>query len=184
MEVAETIVRVPENASTSNIGGDWAILRAPPPGAVALDLTEVRFIDPLFLLRLRGFIDLYCKNGHNVRVVCPGSADARRYLARMHLSKDLPALCDCDLDVVGSAATSDVLIPIRRLRSAEDGDRLEEELGALYEAHFTGGIARLAAPFTTTVSEICDNATTHGRSKVGVAYVATARSDVCWSSAT
>jgi anti-sigma regulatory factor (Ser/Thr protein kinase) len=93
----------------------------------------------------------------------------------MHLSKDLPARCDCDLPVRGADVTSDVLIPIRRLRSPQDGERLEEELSALYEAHFTGGLAKLAAPFTTTVSELCDNATTHGRSKLGVAYVAARR---------
>jgi len=172
--VSETLVRVPETA-TGNVWGDWAILRAPPPGAIALDLTKVRFVDPLFLLRLRGFIDWHCQNGHEVRVVCPQGDDVRKYLARMHLSKDLPASCDCDLPVLGADATSDILIPIRRLRSPQDGERLEEELSALYEAHFTGGLTKLAAPFTTTVSELCDNATTHGRSKLGVAYVAARR---------
>jgi hypothetical protein len=169
------VVQVPAGAGTSGGWGDWAILREPPPGAVGLDLTDLDFVDPFFLLRLRGFIDWHCRNGHEVIVTSPRSHDVRTYLERMHLSKHLPELCQCDLGILGTDAKSDVLIPIRRLGSQQESDQLEEELGELYTAHFTGGLARLAAPFTTTVSEICDNATTHGRSAVGVAYVTAQR---------
>jgi hypothetical protein len=168
-------VQVPANAGESGEWGDWAILREPPPGAVVLDLTDVSFVDPFFLLRLRGFIDWHCFNGHEVRVTCPRRPSVRSYLARMHLSKDLPDICECDLEILEPDAKSAVLIPIRRLRSAGESEELEQELGALYTAHFTGGLARLAEPFTATVGEICDNATTHGRSAVGAAYVAAQR---------
>jgi hypothetical protein len=173
--VSGTIVKVPPDAGVSDAWGDWAILREPPPGAVVLDLTKLASVDPLFVLRLRGFIDWHCFNGHEVRVVCPSSPDIRAYLARMHLAKDLPSLCKCDLETLGPNDKSTVLIPIRRLSTVLEGEELEAELEELYMAHFTGGLSGLAEPFTATVSEICDNATTHGRSDVGAAYVSAQR---------
>ena len=65
-----------------------------------------------------------------------------------------------------------MLIPIRRLRSREGSERLEEELSELYLAHFNGLIGRLAEAFTRTVGEMSDNATTHGNSSVGTSVKA------------
>jgi hypothetical protein len=93
----------------------------------------------------------------------------------MHLAIDLPSSCLCDLDTLDPNARSNVLIPIRRLRSPSDGDELEQELSDLYLAHFSGALRRLSEAFTRTVGEISDNATTHGSSAVGVSYVAAQR---------
>ncbi len=169
------IVKVPADAGTSEQWGERVILREPPAETVVLDLTDLQFVDPLFLLRLRGFIDWHCSNGHEVHVVRPGSADVRDYLARMGLNRDLPDACRCDFGAIRSTERSEVLIPIRRLRSTLDSDALDDELGALYSAYFTGTLGRLAEAFTRTVSEMCDNATSHGSSKVGVAYVTAQR---------
>lgn len=57
-----------------------------------------------------------------------------------------------------------------RLSSTTDVVDLEQALGDLYLAHFSGSLARLAEAFTRTVGEISDNATTHGKSSVGVSY--------------
>lgn len=56
-------------AGTSEKWGDWLILRQPPEDTVVLDLSEIGFADPLFLLRLRGFIDWHCSEGRAVRIV-------------------------------------------------------------------------------------------------------------------
>jgi hypothetical protein len=84
----------------SDTWGDWAILREPPPGPVVLDLTYLESVDPLFILRLRAFIDWHGFNGHDVRVVSPRLPAVRTYLARMHLAKDLPARCEWDLETL------------------------------------------------------------------------------------
>lgn len=173
--MAEVIVKVPADAGTSEKWGEWVILREPPVETVVLDLTDLHFVDPLFLLRLRGFIDWHCSNGHPVRVVRPKSASVRNYLVRMRVTEELPLECECDLGTVHATDKSDVLIPIRRLASRAESDLLDDELATLYGAQFTGGLGRLADAFTRTVSEMCDNATTHGRSEVGIAYVTAQR---------
>ncbi len=165
---------VPRNAGNSSEWGAWVPLRTPPGDSLLLDLSALEFADPLFLLRLRGFIDWHAAEGRAVRIVPPTSTNVRNYLARMHLADDLPARCECDLGSVRGQDQSHVLIPIRRLGSNLDSDALDYELDALYAAHFTGRLGGLADAFTRTVGEMCDNATTHGVSPLG-AYVAAQR---------
>jgi hypothetical protein len=168
-------VNVPATAGNSERWGEWAILRQPPQETVVLNLSRVKFADPLFLLRIRGFIDWHCHNGHGVRVVAPRSAAVRNYLSRMQLDEEVPPNCDCNLRKVASTSRDDVLIPIRRLGSQRDSDALDDELAALLDAQFTGDLAGLGEAFTRTVSEMCDNATTHGWSEVGHAYITAQR---------
>jgi hypothetical protein len=59
--------------------------------------------------------------------------------------------------------------------SQQDSDALDYDLAGLLSAQFTGELGRLGEAFTRTLSEMCDNATTHGRSDAGVAYVTAQR---------
>jgi hypothetical protein len=175
----ELRIPVPADAGTSTHWGEWMILEEPPrPVAghpLVIDLSHLRTADPLFLARMRGCIDWHCSVGRSVRIVSPRLASVRLYLERMHLACDLPSGCECGLDTLGQDERSNVLIPIRRLSAPQDGDRLDEELADLYRAHFDGPLGGLAQAFSTTVSEMSDNATTHGRSEVGVSYVTAQR---------
>lgn len=173
--VAEIVIHVPPHAGAGRHWGEWMILREPPVETVVLDLKELRFADPLFLARMRGFIDWHCSLGREVRITCPRLTSVQTYLERMHLASDLPASCICDLGTIGTDERSDVLIPIRRLYSPSDVDGLDQELEDLYLAHFEGPLGKLAEAFTATVGEISDNATTHGRSEVGVSYITAQR---------
>lgn len=175
MEVGGVLICVPEDAGAGKHWGEWMILREPPAGTVILDLTELRSADPLFLARMRGFIDWHCSLGREVRLKRPRRPGVQAYLERMHLAAGLPDGCTCDLGTIGTDERSDVLIPIRRLWSPTEVDELDQELEDLYLAQFTGPLGDLAEAFTATVSEICDNATTHGRSDVGVSYITAQR---------
>jgi hypothetical protein len=171
----ETVIKVPANAGTSEQWGELVVLGGPTAETVVLNLADLQSVDPLFLLRLRGFIDWHCSDGRQVHVIRPDSPDICNYLVTMGLNSDLPDGCHCDFGAVRHIERSEVLIPIRQLRSSIDSDALDNELGALYSAHFSGRLGRLAEAFTRTVSEMCDNATSHGRSQVGVAYVTAQR---------
>jgi hypothetical protein len=176
----EIYVDVPANAGVGASWGEWMILTSADVNGtvlrpVVLDLSNLQFADPLFLARTRAFIDWHCSLGRHVRIIKPRQRWIRRYLERMHLACDLPDDCECDLGTIGQDERSDVLIPIRRLESVQDSDRLDEELGELYGAHFQGPLGGLADAFSKTVSEMSDNATTHGKSKVGTSYVAAQR---------
>jgi hypothetical protein len=173
--VGEIAINVPRDAGTSQRWGEWVVLREPPEETVVMNLSKLGFADPLFVLRLRGFIDWHCSNGRSVRLARPESNAVHNYLARMRVNEDLPEACSADFRAVRAQARSDVLIRVRRLASTLDSDALDDELGALYSAHFTGRMGEFAEAFTRTVSEMCDNATTHGRSDVGAAYVTAQR---------
>lgn len=144
-------------------------------GDLVLDLTELELIDPLLLARLRGLVDLNATAGLQITILPPEKTLARQYLEFMGFASDLPANCDCELKSLDVPGSSKILIPIRRLSTQTDVEDLERALGDLYLAHFSGPLARLAEAFTRAVGEISDNATTHGRSSVGVSYVAANR---------
>jgi hypothetical protein len=144
-------------------------------GDLEIDLTELDMVDPLFLARLRGLIDLNAAAGGSITIRSPKKDVTRKYLELMRLASDLPGNCDCELKSLDLLGGSKILIPIRRLSSPTDVVDLEQALGDLYLAHFSGPLAKLAEAFTRTVGEISDNATTHGKSRVGVSYVAANR---------
>jgi hypothetical protein len=173
---AEIVIPVPANAGTSANWGEWMILEEPPPDVgLAVNLSNLSVTDPLFLARMRGFIDWHCSKGRSVRIVSPRAPHVRRYLERMHVACELPRGCECNLGTLGEDKKSNVLIPIRRLRDSQDSDRLDVELQDLYLAHFDGSLSGVAQAFGTTVSEMSDNATTHGKPEGGVSYVTAQR---------
>lgn len=131
--------------------------------------------DPLLLARLRGLIDLNAAAQRQITILPPKEDWTRKYLEFMRLASDLPANCHCDLKSLDVPGSSKILIPIRRLSAPADVEALEQALGDLYLAQFSGPLARLAEAFTRTIGEISDNATTHGKSSVGVSYVAANR---------
>jgi hypothetical protein len=156
----------------------WAegvALREAEPGDLVLDLSDLEMIDPLFLARIRGLIDLSAAAGSHVTILPPKKDLIRKYLEFMRLASDLPSNCDCELKSLEVPGSSKILIPIRHLSSTSDVVDLEQALGDLYLAHFSGPLSRLAEAFTRTVGEISDNATTHGKSSAGVSYVAANR---------
>jgi hypothetical protein len=161
---------------TRNIWWAEAVpLREACSGDLVLDLSALEIVDPLLLARLRGLIDLHATTGQQITILPPQNDLARKYLEFMGLASDLPANCDCELQSLDLPGSNKILIPIRRLSSQADVEELERALGDLYMAHFSGPLAKLAEAFTRTVGEISDNATTHGRSSVGVSYVAATR---------
>jgi hypothetical protein len=150
-------------------------LRGDEPREIVLDLSDLEYVDALLLARMRGFIDLNAAAGRRIEIVRPNKPWVCSYLEWMHLAGELPGNCDCDLAALKAPGTSKILIPVTRLRSPTDVVDLEQALGDLYLAHFSGPLAKLAEAFTRTVGEISDNATTHGKSSVGVSYVAAQR---------
>lgn len=166
-------VNVPPGAGNSDRWGEALILRPAPDGEpLVLDLSRLQFADPLFLARLRAFMDWHDARGHQVVVRPPERRAVRNYLARMGIGANLPPGCSCDLGTVTASDRGDVLIPVTRLRDKSDSDGLDESLGELLTAHFTGELGRLAEPFAMTVGEMCDNATTHGQNLCGAYVVA------------
>lgn len=173
--VQTTRLTIPADGGHLSSWGDAIVLRDIPCGDLILDLSALESVDPLLLIRLRGFVDWHCGAGYKIEIVGPRNRIVRTYLKLMLLAADLPDGCVCDLAPSVTEGLSKVLIPIRRLHSPADAVKLDQELEALYLAHFQGKIAPLASAFTRAIGEISDNATTHGASVGGCAYVAAQR---------
>ncbi len=175
--VTETtsVVRLSRDGGVNPLWGEGIALHDEYPAEIVLDLGAIEFIDPITLIRLRGLIDLTCTAGCTVAIISPRCTVMRSYLEWMRLGADLPTSCTSDLQTLDSPESSKVLIPVTRLGSTTDVVELERMLEDLYLAYFEGPLALLADAFTRTIGEISDNATTHGRSSFGGAYVAAQR---------
>jgi hypothetical protein len=170
-----SIVRLSKDGGVNPLWGEGIALHDGNPAEIVLDLGAIEFIDPITLIRLRGLIDLACTEGCTIKIVSPRGALMRNYLEWMRLGADLPTSCTSDLQIRDSPDSSKVLIPVTRLGTTTDVTELERMLEDLYLAYFEGPLALLADAFTRTIGEISDNATTHGKSSVGGAYVAAQR---------
>lgn len=168
-------ITVPSDSGQNSWWAESIALGSVDPGDLVIDLANLEMVDPLFVARLRGLIDLHAADGRQITVVPPRKDLIRKYLEFMQLASGLPTNCECALSSVDVPGSSKILIPIRRLNSPADVEDLERALGDLYLAHFSGPLSKLAEAFTRTVGEISDNATTHGKSSVGVSYVAANR---------
>jgi hypothetical protein len=154
--------------------GERLPLRPAPHQPLRLDLSPLVFADPLYLVRLRAFMDWHAARGHVVEVIPPTNREVCNYLARMGLADNLPPTCSCDLRHVRARALPDILIPLTRLHTAHEAFLLDEMVGELLQAHFPGRLRRLGDAFAAAFSELTDNATTHGKSEHGT-YIAAQR---------
>jgi len=168
--------KVPPDGGQSSKWGEWLPLRPAHKDAhpLRLDLANLNFVDPLFLVRLRAFMDWHAERGHEIVVERPENKHVRNYLARMGICDDLPEGCTFDVGQVAAKPHPDVLIPLTRVHTRADSDALDDAVADLLGAQFADGLIGCADAFTMTVGEMRDNALSHGASAHGV-YLAAQR---------
>ncbi len=140
-----------------------------------VDLTNLQFVTPTFLLRLRTFIDWHRLYGRAVRVVLPKDQNVARYIARMHVHSELPPQTFGALPVVRERDRRDVLIPLTRLSELREVDRMHEAVAELIFNHVDHDIASVADAFALGMSELAQNGVEHGRASPTGCYVAAQR---------
>lgn len=139
-----------------------------------LDLSALRFVEPLFLLRLAAALDRFASSGTLLGVRLPDIPDVREYLSWMDVNGPLPTEARIPLPDIGLRDRSDVLVPVTRLRDVQSIDSLTHQLAQVMDAHFTGRLQPMVSPVLVAVTELCENATTHGANPLG-AWVAVQR---------
>jgi hypothetical protein len=128
---------------------------------------------PMFIIRLRLFLDWHLAAGHEVKLVAPDNPQVARVLVDMGVAEGLPG------DVVSGfpqrQGSPEAIFGIRRLGGPNDvEDASADAMEVLLEQ-----VPELAAwgdPVYMAVSELCGNALQHGRDDLG-AYVAADRTD-------
>jgi hypothetical protein len=137
---------------------------------ITLDLSRVSFVAPLFLVRLRAWLDFHGHHGVPVTVVPPDMREVANYMSRMHVAHDLYDCIDFPLRAVRERRRSDRLIAVTRL-DAPGATNFDDEIGELLDADDMSGASYLAEVVEQTAAEMTLNATEHGGNEVGL-YVA------------
>ncbi len=145
---------------------DWDVER------VVVDLSALTFVVPTFLLRLRAFIDFNLHCGRDIEVSAPGSPSVANYLSRMQIAANLPAAIFPDLPAVVVSASSEVLVPITRLRSQIDVETMGDDLYRLFQGHAVDDVAVFADALQEGFSELCSNGVEHGADDLGCYFAA------------
>jgi hypothetical protein len=140
---------------------------------IEIDATDLGRCHPMFLVRLRLFIDWHLALGHEVVVKAPVDRGVAQHLADMRIAEGLPDAVFGGLPDVSDEDS--ILLGLNRLASFHDVEdaaaRAVEVLGRRIPALGTWAEAAHMA-----VSELCDNAILHGENEMG-AYVAADRVD-------
>lgn len=172
---AGDVVALPRDAGH---GGRWADelpFIADCCDELVLDLTRLDFAEPLFNVRLAACLDRQAGAGRRVCVLPPSNQHVANYMSRMAVDAGLPAGCDFRLPRVIARDRRDVLIPVTRLTTVEEVEPLGERFADLLAGRQLSRTARgVADALVLSLSELCDNAATHGHSAFG-AYVAAQR---------
>jgi hypothetical protein len=153
--------------------GGWAE-RVPLDGEpipLRLDIQELDQLDPPLLLRLAALLDRHQDSGCRLDVQMPRSVATRRQLALMQV--------DCDSELLGPPEATEVsdppgFLPVVRFSVPEEVDSLAVGLQEMLNEHFAGALRPFAQPLFVALSELCENATTHGENPLG-AFVAANR---------
>jgi anti-sigma regulatory factor (Ser/Thr protein kinase) len=168
--VGTTIKLGPSSGGDNGYRGDFRLERdlLPP---ITIDATELGSCHPMFVVRLRLFIDWHLALGHDVSVVAPTNVSVAQHLADMQIAGDLP---DGIFDGLPDAVREkNALLGLHRLVTYHDVEdaaaTAAEVLGRRIPALGAWGDAAHMA-----ISELCDNAIQHGKSEMG-AYVAVDR---------
>jgi hypothetical protein len=172
--IGQDVVRLSADAGRS---GRWVEDLAVASGRstpLTLDLRDVSFTEPLFVLRLIAALDVQTASGRSVVVVPPADRGVANYMARIGVRRAVPVGCRFDLPNVLARDRSDVLVELRRIASVDQVDPLAEEFSALVRAQLKGPLQEAAHALVLALSELCENATTHGRNEHG-AYVCAQR---------
>jgi anti-sigma regulatory factor (Ser/Thr protein kinase) len=166
-----TTVRLGPNSGTGDgFRGDFP-LQQDLDLPIVVDAEDLGPCHPMFLLRLRLFVDWHLAQGHAVSVISPTDPAIGRHLAEMRVADGLPEGVFGQLPEPRSDTST--VLGVSGLASFHDVEdaaaHATEVLGLRVPALAAWGDAAHMA-----ISELCDNAMEHGKSDFG-AYAAADR---------
>jgi anti-anti-sigma regulatory factor len=147
-------------------------------GDIAIDLEEVRFVDPYGMVGLLALARFLRQRGLSPILMLPRSGDVMNYLDRMDFSRHAEQLCSLDLATLWAEAEysrsthSDVLLEITPITRSEDihyiVDRVRERAQTILSQNLHYAQTAIDG-FVVALSEVCQNIPEHSED---VGYVA------------
>jgi anti-anti-sigma regulatory factor len=153
-------------------------LRRDIAGGIAIDLEQVRFVDPYGMVGLLALARFLRQRSLEPVLMLPRSDDVMKYLDRMDFSRHAAQLCGIDLTPLwpggeySRSAHSDVLLEITPITRSEDihyiVDRVRERAQTILSQNLHYEQAAIDG-FVVALSEVCQNIPEHSED---VGYVA------------
>ena len=147
-------------------------------GDIAIDLEEVRFVDPYGMVGLLALARFLRQRGLRPILMLPRSGDVMNYLDRMDFSRHAEQLCSLDLATLWAegeysrSTHSDVLLEITPITRSEDihyiVDRVRERAQTILSQNLHYAQTAIDG-FVVALSEVCQNIPEHSED---VGYVA------------
>jgi len=130
-----------------------------------LDMRGLGVCHPMYLVRLRTFLEWQQREGSPVEVLLPTDPAISTHLAEMGVFQGV------DVDLVGAparvgAATSRIL-PLTSVADPSGVETLADSAVAALES-CPSAVKRLASPLHMAIAELGDNAVSHGRNGLGI----------------
>ncbi|HEV3070292.1 MAG TPA: ATP-binding protein [Solirubrobacteraceae bacterium] len=161
----------PTEICVSADGGEWVeeIVLAPLDAqALRIDLSEVSSARPLLAARLVAAIDMHTRAGTDVQVTPPFAREAGEWLARIGVPTQLQDSSLLELPALRRIEREVVLAPLRCLGRAEEVEPFLERLLEAMRIRLHGPLADSEDAVVLSLSELCDNAISHGASSHGI----------------
>lgn len=159
-------IRLPTNLGKGDGWGDALELSTSwECDDLIVDASDLGFAVPMFIIRLRAFLQYHLARGIDVCLHPPRSIDVANYLARMRLGRGLPEATCRELPSIREHDRSDVLIPLSEMRQLPEVDKLVDATFPLIDQ--SDDVAMFADALVECISEFCGNGVEHGRSDFG-----------------
>ena len=133
------------------------------PSRLVIDATDLRVAHPMFLLRLRVFLEWHAAQGRDLKLVGPSDPRAVAQLVGLDVVGDLRV----DHDLGRRASDRELaVVPLARIRDHAHIEEIATDALELLEYRLTD-VARLGRACHMALSELCGNAVDHGRNPLG-----------------
>lgn len=170
--MAEQHIKIPASAGGGDGWGGSLLLRSDYPENLVVDLTDVNFVVPLFLVRLRTFVDWHTAKGRTVKVIPPSDTSVGRYMARMRVHTNAPAGCFVSLPKVKEHDRHEALLPVTCATCDTEAEEVLADLvPILWDYADAAGIPDAVH---MAMAELSDNSLDHGENPYGM-YMAIQR---------
>lgn len=142
------------------------------PEEITLDCSRLEPpIYPLFVVRIRTFLEWHCSRDRALRLKRPTDGAARKMFDALRVTEGLPV--DVDGSPARAPSDDDVVLSVAALREFAGVEDVALKTREILEYQMTD-ISALGHASYMAVSELCGNAIEHGANPLG-AYVAAAR---------
>lgn len=143
------------------------------PSDILVDCSGLELpLYPLFLIRLRTFLEWHHASGRSLALIRPKMASARRMFDSLGVTARLPVETDGEHHATHSGEPG-VVLPVTPLREFLDVERVAQSTREILEYQLPE-VSALGHASYMAVSELCANAVEHGANSHG-AFVAAAR---------